>query len=137
MGCTPLVYIVCQNHCNEVSVFNVLQHVAQFLIGLCEKSTTSDEFIRKLRATGAVEVTPRMVNFASELFAKVGHVLHVSSRWYIYLKMTFCYAVFSYTLMISRNTSCSPSLFVFIYDGAFVPYQKVYLNRTAVKYFYF
>nr|CAB3237847.1 putative pre-mRNA-splicing factor ATP-dependent RNA helicase DHX16 [Phallusia mammillata] len=49
------------------------KHVAQFLIGLCEKSDSSDEFVRRLRSTGAVEVNPKIVSFASELFARVPH----------------------------------------------------------------
>ncbi|XP_078489439.1 pre-mRNA-splicing factor ATP-dependent RNA helicase DHX16-like [Ciona intestinalis] len=49
------------------------KHIIQFLVGLCEKSTSPDEFVHKLRKTGALTMTSQMVDFAMELYDKVPH----------------------------------------------------------------
>uniref|UniRef100_H2YMB0 RNA helicase n=1 Tax=Ciona savignyi TaxID=51511 RepID=H2YMB0_CIOSA len=49
------------------------KHISHFLIGLCEKSYSPDEFIDRLRKTGALTMTSQMVDFAMELYDKVPH----------------------------------------------------------------
>ncbi|XP_048777576.1 pre-mRNA-splicing factor ATP-dependent RNA helicase DHX16-like [Ostrea edulis] len=45
--------------------------ISQFLLGLAKKSADPDEFIRKLRETGTVEIDANMINFAHELWNKL------------------------------------------------------------------
>ena len=47
------------------------KHVAQYLIGLAGKASSSEDFVRRLKDTGTVEVDTNMVNFCNELWNKV------------------------------------------------------------------
>nr|XP_039251809.1 pre-mRNA-splicing factor ATP-dependent RNA helicase DHX16-like [Styela clava] len=49
------------------------KHVAQYLIGLCQKSTSMDGFADTLQKTGAFDVTDKFLSFAKDLYAKVPH----------------------------------------------------------------
>ncbi|CAK8673976.1 unnamed protein product [Clavelina lepadiformis] len=49
------------------------KHVIQFLIGLCKKSDSNEDFIRRLRQTDTVTMTSKMVDFAMELYDKIPH----------------------------------------------------------------
>ncbi len=47
------------------------KYIAQYLISLAEKSSSSQEFVQKLKDTGTVEVDTNMANFCNELWNKV------------------------------------------------------------------
>ena len=47
------------------------KHIAQYLIGLAGKASSSDDFVRRLKDTGTVDVDANMVNFCNELWNKV------------------------------------------------------------------
>ena len=47
------------------------KYIAQYLIGLAQKSPSADEYVEKLRETGTVEIDQSMVTFSKELWNKV------------------------------------------------------------------
>jgi len=49
------------------------QVIAEYLVNLCEKSYTPDDYLNKLNNTGSIEMTPQVNAFAKELFHKVPH----------------------------------------------------------------
>lgn len=55
------------------------KYVGQYLIALAGKSSSSDDFLVKLKETGTVEVDTSMKNFATELWGKVYQILHLTS----------------------------------------------------------
>ena len=57
----------------EIS-FLFFQHIIQFLIGLCEKSSSNNEFLDKLNKTGVITMNNRMMEFAQQLYDKVEHI---------------------------------------------------------------
>lgn len=49
------------------------KYLTQYMIGLCKKSTSVDNFIANLRSTGTVDVNQKLISFASELYSRVPH----------------------------------------------------------------
>lgn len=47
------------------------KYIAQYLIGLAQKSKSSEEYIQKLRDTGTIEVDQNVAKFSNELWNKV------------------------------------------------------------------
>jgi len=45
--------------------------IAEFLIGLCNKSTSSEEFIEKIKDTETIDIDDNVTAFAAELYAKI------------------------------------------------------------------
>ncbi|XP_071097598.1 pre-mRNA-splicing factor ATP-dependent RNA helicase DHX16-like [Haliotis cracherodii] len=49
------------------------KYIGQYFVGLAAKSESHDEFVDKLRDTGAVDVDEQVTQFAKELFNRVPH----------------------------------------------------------------
>jgi len=49
------------------------EFVGDYLINLCKKSYTEEDYINQLRGTRVIDITPKLVQFAKELFSKVPH----------------------------------------------------------------
>lgn len=49
------------------------KHIAKYMVGLAQKSTTKQDLIEKLKNTGTVDVDESMVSFLNELHEKVPH----------------------------------------------------------------
>ncbi|KAL5012827.1 hypothetical protein ScPMuIL_011378 [Solemya velum] len=49
------------------------KYIGQFLIGLATKSTSIDDYVDRLRETGAIDVNDSVIKFARELWDKVPH----------------------------------------------------------------
>lgn len=47
------------------------RHVAQFLVGTAQRSSSSVDFLSRLTSTGAIDVTDKVRSFAEELWLKV------------------------------------------------------------------
>lgn len=47
------------------------KHIAKYMVGLAQKSTTKQDLIEKLKNTGTVDVDESMVSFLNELHEKV------------------------------------------------------------------
>jgi pre-mRNA-splicing factor ATP-dependent RNA helicase DHX16 len=47
------------------------KYIAQYLIGLAQKSKSSEEYIQKLKDTGTIDVDENVAVFSSELWHKV------------------------------------------------------------------
>ena len=54
------------------------KHIAQYLIGLAGKASSADDFVRRLKDTGTVEVDANMVNFCNELWNKVRYLPRIA-----------------------------------------------------------
>ncbi|XP_073454994.1 pre-mRNA-splicing factor ATP-dependent RNA helicase DHX16 [Aquarana catesbeiana] len=49
------------------------RHVAQFLVGTAQRSSSSVDFLSRLTSTGAIDVTDKVRSFAEELWLKLPH----------------------------------------------------------------
>ena len=49
------------------------RYTAEFLVELAKKSNSGDNFVRKLKETGAIDVNQTVEGFAQELWSKVPH----------------------------------------------------------------
>ncbi|CAG7818252.1 unnamed protein product [Allacma fusca] len=47
--------------------------VGNFIISLAQKSSSEDNLIERLEATGAIDIDPNVISFAKELYGKVPH----------------------------------------------------------------
>lgn len=45
--------------------------IAQYLIGLAEKSSSPDEFVQKLQDTGTIDIDKNVTSFTKDLWNKV------------------------------------------------------------------
>ena len=45
--------------------------IAEFILGLCQQSKSSDDFLEKIKETGAIDVNEKVAGFASELFGRI------------------------------------------------------------------
>ena len=45
--------------------------IAEFILGLCQQSKSSDDFLEKIKDTGAIDVNEKVAGFASELFGRI------------------------------------------------------------------
>ncbi|XP_050406181.1 pre-mRNA-splicing factor ATP-dependent RNA helicase DHX16 isoform X1 [Patella vulgata] len=49
------------------------KYIAQYFVGLANKSGSEDDFVDRLRDTGTVEIDDNIINFTKELYHKVPH----------------------------------------------------------------
>ena len=47
------------------------KNIAEFLLGLCRKSSTPDAFLDKIRETETIDINDSVKSFANELWSKV------------------------------------------------------------------
>ena len=45
--------------------------IAEFILGLCQQSKSADDFLEKIKDTGAIDVNDKVAGFASELFGRI------------------------------------------------------------------
>ena len=45
--------------------------IAEFILGLCQQSKSPEDFLDKIRETGAIDVTEKVAGFAAELYGKI------------------------------------------------------------------
>merc|ERR1712013_77461 len=54
--------------------------IAEFIIGLCEKSKNPADFIDRIKETGTIDVDDKVSVFASELFNRIPRELSLGER---------------------------------------------------------
>lgn len=47
------------------------RYISEFLISLAQKSSTPDNLLQKIQQTDTLDLTPNVINFATELWGKV------------------------------------------------------------------
>ena len=57
------------------------KYIAQYLIGLAQKSKTSEDYIQKLKDTGTIDVDENVTVFSNELWNKVSVLLYFLRYW--------------------------------------------------------
>lgn len=73
--------------------------IAELFVGLAKKSSSSEDLVRRLKETGAVEIDTNVTNFAGELWNKVNYI-------------SLCISKFAQNNNHFQDLSLSASLFI-------------------------